>query len=142
MAQHGTIEAVMSRHPFSIEADAHATSAWMMLNQLGIHHLAVRQGENIFGVVTDRDLDRAQAQGRDFSHTSAVRVADVCSRDVYVVEPEAPLADVLVHMANTQRDVVLVARKGHLTGIFTFSDACRRYAELLQTDIAPIKKRR
>jgi CBS domain-containing protein len=142
MAQPGSIEAVMTPYPYSIDADAHAGTAWSMLNQLRIHHLPVREGQQVFGVVTDRDLKRAQILGQDLSANSNVRVADVCSRDVYVVAPETSLIEVLEHMATHQHDVALVVRQGQLVGIFTYSDVCRRYAELLRSEAArPVRPR-
>jgi acetoin utilization protein AcuB len=136
MAQAGTIEAVMTTYPYSIDAEAHAGTALTLLNQLRIHHLPVRAGDRVVGVITDTDLKRAQLLGQDLSANSNVRVTDVCSHDVYVVEPHTPLTEVLTNMAEQHRDVVLVTRNGQLIGIFTFSDACRRYAELLNTEIA------
>jgi acetoin utilization protein AcuB len=141
MAQPGTIEAVMTTFPYSIDYDAHAGTAWSMLNQLHIHHLPVREGERVFGVITDRDLKRAQILGQDLSADSGVRVADVCSRDVYIVTPETSLIEVLENMADQQRDVALVVRQEHLVGIFTLSDVCRRYAEFLRTDSTRVLRR-
>jgi acetoin utilization protein AcuB len=134
MAQPGTIEAAMSPFPYSIEADAHVGTAWTLLHQLRFHHLPVRDGERIVGVISVRDLKHAQTLGRDISPASELRVAELCVHDVAIVEPDTPLVDVLLRMANEHRDVVLVARQGHLIGVFTFSDACRGYAEMLQRE--------
>lgn len=141
MAQPGTIEAVMTPYPYAIDADAHAGTAWSMLSQMRIHHLAVRDGKRVFGVVSDRDLKRTQMLGQDISPGSDLRVADVCDRNAYVVEPATSLIEVLQTMAEQQRDVVLVARQSELVGIFTFSDACRHYAELLRVELARAPRR-
>jgi acetoin utilization protein AcuB len=131
MAQPGTIEAVMTPFPYSVEARDHVGTAWTLLHQLRIHHLPVREGERVVGIISVRDLKRAQALGRDITPSSDLRVADLCSHDIYQVAPDTPLVDVLLRMADEHRDVALVVRQEHLIGVFTFSDACRRYAELL-----------
>jgi len=127
-----TIGSAMTAFPYLIELDAHAAAAKTMLQQFKVHHLPVREGEKIVVVISDQDLRRAQALGRDVSSDSDVRVADVCSRDVYVVEPDEPLDAVLQHMAEARIDVVCIVDRGKLTGIFTISDACRQFAGLLR----------
>ena len=141
MPQPGSIETVMTPYPYSIDSDAHAGTAWSMLNQLRIHHLPVRDGQRVLGVVTDRDLKRAQMLGQDLTANSDVHVADVCSREVYIVAPETPLIEVLEHMAGQHQDAALVVRQGQLVGIFTYSDVCRRYAELLRSERAHTPRR-
>lgn len=141
MAQPGTIESVMTPFPYSIEADAHAGTALSMLNQMHIHHLPVREGEHVIGIVSDRDLMRAKLLGQDLSPTSNLRVADICARNVYIAEPDTPIVSVLRRMADENRDVVLVTRAGQLIGIFTFIDACRRYADLLRAQATGTPRR-
>jgi acetoin utilization protein AcuB len=126
-----TIESVMTTFPYSIEADAHAASARTLMTQLHIRHLPVRAGEQFVAVISERDLARAAAAGWDLAVTSNTRVQDICSRSVYTVSPDTPLVDVLRHMATQDVDVVLVMRSGKLAGVFTFSDACRLFAEML-----------
>ena len=140
-AQTGTIEAAMTAFPYSIDADAHAASAATMLHQLGIHHLPVRDGGRVVGLISADDLKRAANAGRDLSIAGNVRVADVCTHDVHIVEPEAALPEVLLHMADHRLDVVLIVRRGHLIGIYTFGDACRGYAETLQNQAGALKRR-
>jgi acetoin utilization protein AcuB len=132
-----TIGSAMTPFPYYIEADAHATAAKTMLEQYRIHHLAVRDGEKIVGVISDQDLRRAQALGRDLSGTADTRVADVCTRGVHIVGPDEPLDIVLMHMSKTRIDVVCVVDGGKLAGIFTMTDACRQFAELLRARPAP-----
>ena len=126
-----TIDEVMTPYPYSIEIDAHLTTARTMLNQFMIHHLPVRDGEQWVGVVTQRNLDMAQALGVDMSVSSNVRVRDLCRHGAYSVAPDAPLAQVLHDMAERYLDSVLVVKDGKLRGIFTATDALKRYAAVL-----------
>jgi acetoin utilization protein AcuB len=126
------ITSVMTAYPYYIELDAHAAAARTMLQQFKIHHLPVRDGEKIVGVISEQDLRKAEAFGRDVSSDSDTRVAEVCTREVHFVDPDEPLDAVLTHMAETQIDVVCVVKHGKLAGIYTFTDACRQFAELLR----------
>ena len=127
-----TINSVMTAFPYFIDADARMSAAETMLKQFRIHQLAVREGDKIVGVVSDRDLKRAQALGHGHSGRDT-RVGDVCTREVYVVGPDEPLDAVLTRMAETRTDVVCIVKDEKLAGIFTFTDACRRFAALLRS---------
>ena len=126
-----TIESAMTPYPYSIEQSAHISSAKAMLAQFGVRHLPVTDGEKLTGIITLRDIKRAEACGIDTSVGSDVRVEKLCNRDVYIVSPEESLASVARQMAERYIDSALVARHGRLAGIFTFSDALKRYADLL-----------
>lgn len=131
MAADNTIESAMTHYPYSIEMDAHISSAKSMLAQFGIRHLPVKLDQRLAGIITLRDIKRAEACGIDTTSSSDVRVEKVCNKDVYVVELNESLVNVLRHMAEHYIDSALVAHNGKLVGIFTFTDAFKRYAELL-----------
>jgi CBS domain-containing protein len=131
MTAGATIESAMTPYPYSIEMNAHISSAKAMLTQFGIRHLPVTDGEKLTGIITLRDIKRAETCGVDTSVGSDVRVEKLCNRDVYIVAPEESLASVARQMAERYIDSALVARNGRLAGIFTFSDALKRYADLL-----------
>jgi acetoin utilization protein AcuB len=127
-----TIGSVMTKFPYSIECGVHASTARSMLTQLKIRHLPVTEGDRIVGAVTDRDLKQAEALGLDLAVTGDIRVADVCNRDIYLVGPDESLEQVLTHMADNHIDVTFVVEQGKLAGLFTVTDVCRHYAELLR----------
>lgn len=129
-----TIDAVMTPYPYSIEIDAHLSTAKAMLTQFKIRHLPVRDGNNWVGVVTERNLEMAQALGVDMSVSSNVRIGDLCQHNAYSVAPGEPLAHVLRYMATESHDSVLVVKDGKLLGIFTATDALKHYAELISGD--------
>ncbi|MBI3571229.1 MAG: CBS domain-containing protein [Gammaproteobacteria bacterium] len=131
MATNATIESAMTPYPYSIEMDAHVSSAKSMLAQFGIRHLPVKQGQKLAGIITLRDIKRAEAYGIDTSINSDVRVEKICNKEVYIVKPGESLVNVLKHMADHYIDSALVVRDGKLAGIFTFSDAFKRYIDLL-----------
>lgn len=132
MAKVPTIGSVMTAFPYFIEFDAHAAAARTMMQQFKIHHLPVRDGERIVSVISEQELQRAEVFGRDISIDSDTRVSDVCSRVVHFADPDEPLDAVLKHMSEAHVDVTCVVKDGKLAGIYTFTDACRQFAELLR----------
>jgi len=131
MIPSSAIEDVMTPYPYSIEIDAHLTTVRTMMTQFKIRHLPVREGDKWIGVVTKQQLDMAQMLGVDLSVSSNVRIRDLCRHNAYIVAPGASLAEVLRHMAERSLDTVLVVKDGKLLGIFTATDALKRYAGLL-----------
>ncbi len=128
-----TIGYVMTPFPHFIERDQHVTTAKTMLDQLRIHHLPVRDGDRMVGVITDQDLRQAEALGLNLSISSNVRVADVCAKEVFVVDPDEPLDEVLMQMAERHVDAALIMKNGKLAGIFTVTDACRQFAKSIRS---------
>ena len=126
-----TIDAVMTPYPYSIEIDAHLSTAKTMLTQFKVRHMPVRDGDKWVGVVTTQRLEMAEALGIDMSVSSNVRIRDLCRHKAYVVEPGEPLANVLRRMAAESHDSALVVKNGKLLGIFTASDALKHYADAL-----------
>jgi acetoin utilization protein AcuB len=126
-----TIDSVMTTYPYSIEADAHVSSARAMLTQFKIRHLPVQDGAKWVGVISERHLQIAEDLGTDMSVSSNVRIRDLCRRRAYIVEPDELLAHVVRYMAAQYFDSVLVVKDGKLLGIFTFTDALKHYADLL-----------
>lgn len=120
----------MTPFPYSIGLGDPLSQAREMMKQHGIRHLPVMDGTRPAGVISDRDLRHAErAQAR----TDEPLVRDFCALEPYVVELAEPLDAVLLQMARSHVDAVLVVKDGRLAGIFTISDACRSYGKLLQS---------
>jgi predicted transcriptional regulator len=56
----------------------------------------------------------------------------VCNLEAYIVEYNTPVDDVVMHMAEIRVGTAMITRNGKLVGIFTTTDVCRNYAELLK----------
>lgn len=135
MAPQTTIESVMTPYPYSIEFDAHAASARTLMAQFKVRHLPVTQGANVIGVLSEHALQHAEKLGVDVSSGGSARVGDILDRNIYMVTTDEPLINVLTAMAEKKLDTAIVLRNNRLAGIFTASDACRRYADLLRAQI-------
>ena len=117
------LAAVMTPFPYSISPAATRADAERMIAEHDFHHLPVTDGDIVVGVVHSEDLATSNAD----------IVGDIARPGPYVVDMETPLAEVLNHMASHHVDATVVLRHGKLAGVFTTTDACRGFADLLET---------
>jgi len=126
------IKKVMTPFPHWIDADEPLLAARDMMQQLHVRHLPVKDGGVLVSVVTDRDLKFVLDPQLGLPPREAMRVRDICVFDVYVVDLETPLFEVLETMAERRIGSTLITRNGTLCGIFTATDACRTYGRFLR----------
>jgi len=112
------IQDVMTANVKTVAASMPATDAWDMMRQQGIHHLVVKQGNEIVGVLSDRD-----AGGRSGASVRTGRtVADLMTSPVATIDR----ADTIRKAANLMRGRTIgclpVVHRGRLAGIVTTSD--------------------
>lgn len=117
------IKTVMTPFPYSIDADAPASTAFAAMQEHGISHLPVMRSGALVGTIS---------HGTGEDPEGKLKVMDIYRTDPYVVDLNERLDHVLVAMAERQADVVLITRHGRLAGIFTTTDVCRSYAALLR----------
>ncbi len=126
----------MTPFPYKIHSNSSLREAQEMMNKHNICHLPViddAEDSDFFNIISERDIDRALS----FGHTRVeedLLVSDICPIRAYIVDANDPLDRVLEVMAEKRIDAVLVSRHGDLAGIFTATDACRLFAQRLQTD--------
>jgi len=126
------IKAVMTPFPHAVDIGDPVSRAEAMMAEFGVHHLPVLDDGRIAGVIAVRDIRLAREPAAARGRSDDRRVRDLCESDPYIVELARPLDRVLVHMAGHNRDCALVVKSGRLAGIFTLTDACRCYGELLR----------
>lgn len=129
---------VMTTSPSTIAADATVAQAIEMLHDLDVRHLPVVQGDELVGMLSDRDLrglslattggDEAQvAAGRYLERT----VADVMVGDVVTLDSSDDVAEAIDMLLEHRVGAVpVVDRFGSLVGIVSYVDllrACRDY---------------
>jgi acetoin utilization protein AcuB len=118
------IKSVMTPFPHSVPADATVAEAQSLMATHHVRHLPVTDGAALVGVVSEREVQMAGDR--------EVRVRDVASLDVYVVDLSTPLDEVLSHMARAHVGCALVRKGTRLVGVFTTTDACRLFSEYLR----------
>lgn len=124
-----TIKVAMTPFPFFVDIDDGVAAARAMMHENGIHHLPVTEDGALVGVLSARDVQLLEVASRGPDLGS---VRDACVRDVYVVDVDTPLDEVLLALAESHRGSALVVKHAKLVGILTTSDACRLLADLLQ----------
>ena len=131
-----TIKVAMTPFPFFVEIDASVAAARAMMQENEIQHLPVTEDGALVGVLSARDVRLLEVARRGQSRDLG-SVRDACVRDVYVVDIDTPLDDVLGELAESHRGAALVVKNAKLVGILTTSDACRLLADLLQQRFPP-----
>jgi CBS domain-containing protein len=99
--------------------------------------LVVLDGEKLVGIITERDILRAVADGLDLAGTV---VADVMSTDVVTVEPDASLSEAARMMAHRWIRHLPVMRGGTLVGVLSQRDVVGVFAALWRDDAVPVEK--
>ena len=125
------IKSVMTPFPYSVSADATVEDAQRLMATHHVRHLPVKKGTSLIAVVSDRDVRMALDPQRSKGDVP-LRVRDVASLDVYVVDLSTPLDEVLSHMARSHVSCALVRKGTKLVGVFTTTDACRLFGEFLR----------
>ena len=132
------IKSVMTPFPYSIETERPLSDARAMMNRHSVNHLPVMQDSRLIGVISDREVSVGANRGPDDDPPGdEPRVRDVCDARAYVVALNTPLDQVLLHLARTHTGAALVTKEDRLVGIFTMTDACRSYGELLRSMFSP-----
>ena len=124
--------AMMTPFPHSIDVDATAAEARLMMDAKGFHHLPVMERGRLCGVLSDRDLRVAAGPGPERDVATPLRVRDIYREEVYAVEAATPLDQVAEAMAQRHIGSALVTKDGKLVGVFTTTDACRALCRILR----------
>ncbi|MET7922252.1 CBS domain-containing protein [Streptomyces avermitilis] len=134
MSQH--VSDVMTSALVTVEPQASVTAVARTMRDENIGAVLVTDGEQLRGLVSDRDLVvRALAEGGD---PSTMTVAAACSEDLVTVGPDDDLAlAVEVMREHSVRRVPVVDEERHPVGIVSLGDlAIERDSESALGDIS------
>jgi CBS domain-containing protein len=111
---------VMTQRPTSVSPSQPIQEVARIMRDEDVGSLPVVDGEQVTGIVTDRDIVvRGLAEGRD---VNGLTVQDVASRGVQTVEADAELDEALRVMASHQVRRVPVVEGGRLVGVLAQAD--------------------
>lgn len=140
MTQH--VRDVMTSDPMTVEPLTSVQTVARMMRDENIGAVLVTEGEQLRGLVSDRDLViRALAEGSDPGNTT---VAEACSEDLVTVKPDDDLGlAVKVMREHSVRRVPVVDQERHAVGIVSIGDlAIERDPESALGDISAARPNR
>lgn len=118
MAQ--TVQDVMTSNPRTLKASDTVANAARTMRDDDIGTVIVTQGDQIRGVVTDRDIVvRAVADGVD---VSSMQLGDVCSGNVETVTPDTSIEDAVEIMRMRSIRRLPVVEGGRAVGVLSIGD--------------------
>lgn len=124
------VAALMTAFPHFVRPDDPAARAADLMREHAIRHVPVKDGDQVVGIVSERDLRASAAD---------VAVRHVLTPDVYAVERSTPLAVALREMARRKIGTAVVLRSGRLAGIITVTDVCVALADVLEARFGEIE---
>ena len=127
-----SIGSVMTAFPYVVQVDESVMRAKALMVEHQVRHLPVKQGHELLGVLTDRDIKRALDPTLGLPPKEELFVRDVFVPDAYVVDVAESLDNVLEQLSTQHIGSALVTKHGRLVGIFTLTDAARIYCHYLR----------
>lgn len=125
------IRKYMTTTPLTVDANATIATADALMAKNRIRHIPVLKGGKLAGVISDRDIRVLESfEGVD---PKTEPVDFVMTNAVYTVHPDTPLDEVVAHMSETKIGSAVVVDGNNVVGVFTTTDVCRAFAELLET---------
>ena len=118
-----TVRDAMTASPTTVEAHETAVEAARLMAAQNVGSLPVIEGEDLVGMITDRDLV-LNVLAKDVD-PHKVTVASICSENPIVVGPEDSLDTALQHMAREQIRRLPVVEEQRLIGILAQADVSR-----------------
>ena len=121
------VSQIMKPRVATVEMDDSMAMVRELFLAAPFHHLLVMEGEELVGILSDKDLYKAQSRGenRRDRDTLARRVHQVMSRDLVTVAPECPLEEAASLMLARGISCLPVVNGNTLEGIVTWRDLLR-----------------
>ena len=130
------IKSVMTPHPYNIGIHAGIVEARTLMLTHNIHHLAVMDGANLQGLITDRDIDLVLDTNLGNTNAEKITVQDIMFEEPYIVNIDTSLVTILDKLAEHHIGTALVTENDTLAGIFSASDACRELSKRIKHENA------
>lgn len=124
------ISKYMTTSPDAINFEATIIEAMNVMEKHNIRHLPVIKNNQLFGLLSDRDVKSILAFAG--SNPRTIKVGEICTDQPYITKPDALLTDVVAEMASQKYGSVLVADNGKLVGIFTTVNVCQALIDICE----------
>lgn len=118
-----TVSQAMTATPRSVESGESVVEAARLMASENVGSLPVVEGEQLVGIVTDRDLV-LHVLAKDLDPSKVV-ISEVASENPVVAKPDEPLDAALQRMAEEQIRRLPVVDDGRLVGMLAQADVAR-----------------
>lgn len=125
------IISVMTPFPQQVHPNLPLTEATALMKENAIRHLPITDKDEIVAMLSYHDIERATAFRHQQPEDDLV-IGDVCRYNPILVDSHTRLDHALQLMAEAKVSSLIVTHHQALAGIFTATDACRQFAQLLQ----------
>ncbi len=137
-----TVSDIMTRDVYTLNENENLTLILETMKLLRFRHTPVTDGENLVGVLTERDLLRVSASSllptgreQDALLKTSFKVRDVMSRDVVTANPDMRIRDAAELLFSRRLGCLpVVDSHNKLLGIITENDLAKLAVELLPAD--------
>lgn len=113
------VREVMNKNVVTANTDLDMKKAADIMSKYSIGSLVILNEKKIVGIVTERNVLNAVAEGRN---CEATLVADIMTKKVITVEPDKKVEDAVKLMIDNKVKKLPVVDKGEIVGIITASD--------------------
>jgi len=100
------------------------------MREHGVRHVPVMGGDELVGILSDRDIARVQCLTR--RGADEFFVEDAMTRDPFVVARDMPLTKVAREMVDRNIGSAVVVEGKRVVGVFTVTDALEALIEVLE----------
>lgn len=128
--QFPVVRQYMTPTPHTIGPTRSLAAARKLMTENQIRHLPVLDGGRIVGLLSERDLFLVESLPG--VNPTDVRVEEAMVQNVFTVEPDAPIAEVVATMIERKLGSTVVSQGEHVVGVFTTIDALQALHELLE----------
>ena len=119
------LRTIMTPMPRYVEADDPVSEVEQIFEEHSFRHLPVLMGEQVVGIISDRDVALAMSLSAEAVSEGELKAADICTHHPYIAEVDEDFATVLLKMAETKIGSVVILEHGKMVGILTTTDICR-----------------
>ena len=119
----------MTPSPHTIARNQSVSVAHRLMRDHGIRHLPVLDGNQVVGILSERDI--LLCESFPGVNPTDLRVEEAMAPGPYTVTPEAPLAEVVATLLDRGIGSAIVLEGDKVTGVFTTVDALRALGDLL-----------
>lgn len=120
----------MTSHPWTIERTATLADAHELMRDHKIRHLPVVDHGDLCGIISERDLLFYETRSEQRPDTVAVERAMI--ENPFIVTSDMALDEVAEIMGEHRYGSVVVVGRDGVEGIFTATDACQAFAQVLR----------